>query len=83
MLAAAAVSGGQVKRAVESDAALQRLGAVSELAGWYSSDDPARRLAATPLLERLGLDPRQATARIEEIERLEAEGIQTITGGGL
>lgn len=47
---------GELQRAMESDAALQRLGAVSELAAWLASGDPARALAAGPLLEQLAAD---------------------------
>ena len=46
----------ELQRAVESDAALQRLGAVSELAQWLGGDDPSRRLAAGPVLQLLSRD---------------------------
>jgi hypothetical protein len=46
----------ELQRAVESDLAFQRLGAVAELAQWLGSDDEARRLAAAPALEQLRRD---------------------------
>lgn len=52
----AAVLPPELRRAVESDVALQRLGAVSELAQWYRDDDPARQLAAGQALDQLVRD---------------------------
>ncbi|MGI8686302.1 MAG: caspase, EACC1-associated type [Acidimicrobiales bacterium] len=46
----------ELQRAVESDAGLQRLGAVSELTQWYRGVDAERRLAAATVLEQLTRD---------------------------
>jgi hypothetical protein len=46
----------ELQHAIESDLALQRLGAVSELSRWYQGDDPAKQLAAETILEHLTAD---------------------------
>lgn len=46
----------ELQRAIESDAALQRLGAVAELVDWHRGDDEGRRLAAATALEQMSRD---------------------------
>jgi hypothetical protein len=67
----------ELARAVESDAALQRLGAVFQLAEWLDHGDPGRQLTAREVLERLSndYDERVATAassRLAAAEHLTA-----------
>lgn len=60
----------EILRALESDMAMQRLGAAYELTTWYQSPDEARQKAATPVLERL---------RRDYDERVKAVAVATLT----
>ena len=51
-----AVLPAELQRALESDVALHRLGAVLQLTQWYHSGDAPRQLAAAPVLEQLTRD---------------------------
>lgn len=70
----------ELQRAVESDAALQRLGAVSELAQWLGGDDPSRRLAASAVLQQLSRDYDQ---RVQAAASAALAGADTVTASPL